>query len=73
MSEWFGGRFVVFSSFFLAAIFTAITPWLAQYSFWCVFGIRVAKGVVGVSNFLSTLWDYQLKWLFLGCFIPGIP
>lgn len=49
MSEWFGGRYVIFVSFLLSGILTALSAPLAGISFWYMFAVRYLIGFVGVS------------------------
>lgn len=51
LAEWIGGRTVVGVSMALSAILTALIPFSASISVWAVYGVRVATGILGVSDF----------------------
>lgn len=77
MSEWFGGRYVIFVSFIFAAIFTFISPLLASYSFWYLFGIRYLIGFVGgviypaLHNLVSRWAPAEEKGKFIATLLGG--
>lgn len=76
MSEWFGGRYVVFGSFILSAIFTFLSPILASFSFWYLFGIRYMIGFAGVSQgtWMKNVKTFQTAFFLLlsGCHLSRI-
>lgn len=77
MSEWFGGRYVIFGSFIFSAIFTFLSPILASYSFWYLFGIRYMIGFVGgviypaLHNLVSRWAPAEEKGKFIATLLGG--
>uniref|UniRef100_A0A336LRM6 CSON010445 protein n=1 Tax=Culicoides sonorensis TaxID=179676 RepID=A0A336LRM6_CULSO len=77
LSEWFGGRCVIFWSFMFAAVFTFLSPLLASYSFWCLFGIRYLIGFVGgvlypaLHNLVSRWAPPEEKGKFIASLLGG--
>lgn len=51
MVEWIGPRTVIGIGLILSGLLTAITPVVADISFWAVYSTRVLTGLLGVSGF----------------------
>lgn len=79
LAEWLGGRSVVGYTLAGSAILTAFTPIAAETSYWLVFSIRLATGILAVSFFfihnnLFNLWIYSYQNVLhaIGCFVSII-
>lgn len=58
LSELYGGKTVTTIGLFISGLFTALTPFMCDLSFWAFFINRVFIGIAGVSTiFLEHIFD----------------
>lgn len=83
LSELFGGRRVVGYALGFSGLLTALTPLVAEWSFWAVYVMRVATGLLGVCTHgilflhhfvinLILLNSFANVFYALGCFFPCV-
>lgn len=76
LAEWLGGRSVVGYTLAGSAILTAFTPIAAETSYWLVFSIRLATGILAVRFFtfiiICLAFSYQNVSHVIGSFVSVI-